>query len=173
MFWPLSKFQYVPHKIHCARFYTLTYVLHMVSQENSCTLQLVPWFGWKWSLNLCGWLPSSVMEGWLLIKWLPFINLHAAGSSWWASGSLWFMGYYVDDNARFYGFTASAGGRDSSWTSSGVSFLIINLGRVTKSTNILAFCGGGPVLIFTTDFSLILKLASISKGGGTVISCSL
>ena len=71
----------------------------------------------------------------------------------------------VDDNVHFYGFTASAGGRDISWTSLGVSLLIINLGQVTKSTNILAFCGGGPVLIFTTDFSLILKLASISRGG--------
>ena len=60
-----------------------------------------------------------------------------------------------------YGFAASAGGRDSSWTSLGVSFLMINLGRVTKSTNILAFCGGGPVLIFATNFSLILKLVSI------------
>ena len=79
----------------------------------------------------------------------------------------------VDDNVHFDGFAASAGGRDSSSTSSGVSFLIINLGRVTKSTNILAFCGGGPVLIFATDFSLILKLASISRGGGAVISCSL
>ena len=72
-----------------------------------------------------------------------------------------------------YGFAASAGGRDSSWTSSGISFLMINLGWVTKSTNILAFCGGGPVLIFATDFSLILKLVGISRGGGTVISCSL
>ena len=83
------------------------------------------------------------------------------------------MEYYVDDNARFYGLVVSAGGRDSSWTSLGVSFLIINLGQMTKSTNILAFCGGGPVLIFTTDFSLILKLAGISRGGGTMISCSL
>ena len=39
----------------------------------------------------------------------------------------------VDDNVHFCGLAASAGGRDSSWTCSGVSFLIINLGRVTKS----------------------------------------
>ena len=87
MFWPLSKFQHFPHKIHCARLCTLTYVLHMVNQENSCILQLVPWFGWKWSLNLCRWSPSSLMGEWLLVKWLPFINLCAADSSWWASGS--------------------------------------------------------------------------------------
>ena len=38
------------------------------------------------------------------------------------------------------------GGRDSSCTSSGVSFLMSNVVQVTKSANILAFCGGGPVL---------------------------
>ena len=75
----------------------------------------------------------------------------------------------VGDIVHFCGLAASAGGRDSAWTSSGVSFIIINLGRVTKSTNILAFCGGGPVLIFATDFSLILKLVGISRGGGTAI----
>ena len=42
--------------------------------------------------------------------------------------TLCFTGYYVDDNAHFYGLVVSAGGRDSSWTSSGVSFLTINLG---------------------------------------------
>ena len=41
-----------------------------------------------------------------------------------------------------------------------------NLGQVTKLTNILVFCGGGPVLIFATDFSFMLKLASISRDGG-------
>ena len=61
----------------------------------------------------------------------------------------------------FCGLAASAGGRDSSWTSLGVSFLMISVGQVTKSTSILAFCGGGPVLIFATDFSLILKLVGI------------
>ena len=53
-----------------------------------------------------------------------------------------------------YGFAASAGGSDISWTSLGVSFLMINLGRVTKSTNILAFWGGGPVLIFATRLQI-------------------
>ena len=41
MFWLLSKFWHFPHKIHCSRIYTLTYVLHIVNQENSCTLHLV------------------------------------------------------------------------------------------------------------------------------------
>ena len=50
---------------------------------------------------------------------------------------------------------------------------MVNLGQVTKLTNILAFCGGGPVLIFATDFNLILKSAGIFRGGGTMISCSL
>ena len=36
MFWPLSKFWHFPHKVHCTRIYTLTYVLHIVNQENSC-----------------------------------------------------------------------------------------------------------------------------------------
>ena len=67
----------------------------------------------------------------------------------------------VDDDDYFWGLAASVGGRDISWTSSGVSFLMSNVGRVTKSANILAFCGGGPVLIFAMDFSLILKLVSI------------
>ena len=67
----------------------------------------------------------------------------------------------VDDNVYFCGLAASASGRDNSWTSLGVSFLMINVGQVTKSTNILAFCGGGPVLIFAMDFSLILKLVGI------------
>ena len=31
MFWPLSKSRHFPHKVHCTRIYTLTYVLH-----NSC-----------------------------------------------------------------------------------------------------------------------------------------
>ena len=48
-----------------------------------------------------------------------------------------------------------------------------NLGLVTKSVNILVFCGGGPVFIFASDFSLMLKLAGIPRGGGTMTSCLL
>ena len=33
MFWLLSKPRHFPHKIHCIRLSTLTYVLHMVNQK--------------------------------------------------------------------------------------------------------------------------------------------
>ena len=68
MFWPLSKLQHFPLKIHFARIYTLTYVLHIVSQENSCTLQLGTMI---WPENESGHL--TIVDGCLSLI------LHAAG----------------------------------------------------------------------------------------------
>ena len=39
---------------------------------------------WQTSIRSCGY-SSLAMERWLLVKWLPFIDARAAGSSWWAS----------------------------------------------------------------------------------------
>ena len=88
MFWPLSKFWHFPHKIHFARIYTLTYVLHIVSQENSCNYNLYHDSAESGSGHLI------VVDGRLSLICILLVS--------------------VDDNVHFDGFAASAGGRDSS-----------------------------------------------------------
>ena len=61
---------------------TLGHWFHGVNIESGGVQQGadLPKGPWQISVRSCEY-SSLAMERWLLVKWLPFINLHAAGSS--------------------------------------------------------------------------------------------